>query len=224
MSADLRFSTATMKNAEEIEEFMHAEFGPREPITVSLNPSKSDLSDFFHDLSYSGYSNEKYSTIVHQRDRLIGICLCSVSTHDDSKAATSSQVQAANDNHLDAVCMTERNSAYAEKPHYQAPPTVFEFPPLCLAKIIGKLVIIRKGHGLGKELTKRAINVARSEGCDWVVTAATAAASQALFSRMGFETFYEIPFSNFCENRTVVFSNLFDGCSGGKLMAFRLNK
>ncbi|VDM57412.1 unnamed protein product [Angiostrongylus costaricensis] len=81
-----------------------------------------------------------------------------------------------------------------------------------------------KGHGLGKELTKRAINVARSEGCEWVVTAATAAASQAVFTRMGFETFYEIPFSNFCENGTVVFNNLFDGCSSGKLMALRLNK
>ncbi|KAK6020924.1 hypothetical protein OSTOST_13414 [Ostertagia ostertagi] len=80
-----------------------------------------------------------------------------------------------------------------------------------------------KGHGLGKELTRRSIEIARSEGCDWVATAATAAASQAVFSRMGFQSLHEIPYSSFRENGNVVFKNLHDGCESGKFMALRVN-
>ncbi|VDN35938.1 unnamed protein product, partial [Cylicostephanus goldi] len=41
-----------------------------------------------------------------------------------------------------------------------------------------------RGKGLGKELTRRAIETAKAAGCNWVATAATASASQGVFSRV----------------------------------------
>ncbi|KIH52334.1 acetyltransferase, GNAT family [Ancylostoma duodenale] len=79
------------------------------------------------------------------------------------------------------------------------------------------------GRGLGKQLTERAIQTAQAEGCDWVATAATACASQGIFTKRGFQVFYEIPYSVFRENGNVVFQNLHDSCQGGKFMALRLS-
>ncbi|KHJ83383.1 hypothetical protein OESDEN_16920 [Oesophagostomum dentatum] len=74
-----------------------------------------------------------------------------------------------------------------------------------------------------KELTRRAIETAQAEGCDYVATAATASASQAIFSKVGFEVLYEIPYSDYRENGNPVFQNLHDGCKSGKAMALKLH-
>ncbi|KAJ1372224.1 hypothetical protein KIN20_034318 [Parelaphostrongylus tenuis] len=193
------------------------------------DPTKSDLQDFFHDLTHSGYSNEKYSTVVHQGDRLVAICLCSVSCHDYSKDVTSSEVENMDDNYANEIAKGPYKQHKANKliayvsalerglrrlPGHST--NYFKIDVIAVA-------IEAKGRGLGQELTQRSINIARSEGCDWVIAAATAAASQTLFSRMGFETYYELPYSNFRENGVVVFNNLYDGCLSGKLMALRLH-
>ncbi|VDM78303.1 unnamed protein product, partial [Strongylus vulgaris] len=81
----------------------------------------------------------------------------------------------------------------------------------------------KRKRGLGKELTRRAIETARCEGCNWVATAATASASQGVFSRVGFQTLYEIPYADFREHGKAVFRNLHDGCRSGKFMALRIN-
>ncbi|KAK6053186.1 hypothetical protein COOONC_09310 [Cooperia oncophora] len=90
--AGLQFSTATRENAEEIEKFMFTEFRVNEPITVSLKATEEELSEFFRDLSQSGYSNEKYSTLVHQDGRLVAICLCSVNSYDDNNLEDSPDI------------------------------------------------------------------------------------------------------------------------------------
>ncbi|KHJ77573.1 acetyltransferase, GNAT family [Oesophagostomum dentatum] len=79
-----------------------------------------------------------------------------------------------------------------------------------------------RGQGLGQKLTQLAIDKARAEDCDWVATAATARASQGIFSKMGFKTLYEIPYSLFRENGKVVFQKLHDGGQEGKFMALKL--
>ncbi|RCN33919.1 hypothetical protein ANCCAN_20238 [Ancylostoma caninum] len=77
-------------------------------------------------------------------------------------------------------------------------------------------------RGIAMKLARGAIDLARSERCDWVATAATALASQEIFIRMKFSTLYEIPYNAFLENGKAVFRNLHDYCQGGKFMALRL--
>ncbi|KAK5968640.1 Acetyltransferase GNAT family [Trichostrongylus colubriformis] len=225
---ELQFSTATQENAEEIEKFMFTEFRVNEPITVSLKATEADLSEFFHDLSESGYSHEKYSTLVHLDDRLVAICLCSVNTYEDISA--------------EGTQLEDTEPQDYAKEIAQGPYTKHKANQLVTfvgalerrqRELLGKCCKVLKidiicvcgevkNRGLGKELTRRSIEIARTEGCDWVATAATAAASQALFSRMGFQSLYEIPYTSFKENGEVVFKNLHDGCVAGKFMALRV--
>ncbi|KAL6741564.1 hypothetical protein Aduo_014804 [Ancylostoma duodenale] len=77
-------------------------------------------------------------------------------------------------------------------------------------------------RGRAKGLARRAIDMARSEYCDWVATAATALTSQEILIEMKFKTLYEIPYKAFLENGRAVFRNLHDYCQSGRFMALRL--
>ncbi|CAJ0590661.1 unnamed protein product [Cylicocyclus nassatus] len=164
----LRFVVATKKHAENIEKFMFSDFGINKPITRSLAATPTDLRDFFHDLAESGYSNEKYSTIVYDNER------------------------------KNKVLYSEAVAKYSKS-------------------TLLPLITITEG----KQLTRRAIETAKNAGRNWVATAATASASQGVFSRLGFETLYEIPYTTFRENGVAVFHNLHDGCQSGKFMPLR---
>ncbi|XGW01535.1 hypothetical protein V3C99_014004 [Haemonchus contortus] len=226
---ELQFSTATRQHAEEIEKFMFTEFRVNEPITVSLKATEEELSEFFHDLSESGYSNEKYSTIVHQGDRLVAICLCSVNTYDDSIEHDTPEIDSEPHDYAKEIAQ----GPYRDHKANQLVTFVGALEQR-QRELLGKSCKVMKidiicvstdakGRGLGKELTRKSVEIARAEGCDWVATAATAAASQAVFSRMGFQTMYEIPYTNFTEHGEPVFKNLHDGCQSGKFMALRVN-
>ncbi|EYC12749.1 hypothetical protein Y032_0046g1400 [Ancylostoma ceylanicum] len=229
MTSDLRFEVATRKHADVIEKFMLAEFGTNEPITHSLKATTTDLCDFFHDLSESGYSNEKYSTVVYDHDRLIAMCLCSVSKYEDGDGAIPPEVDAEHHDFAEEILKGPYKQHKANQlvayvsalEHRQrrllgTNTKVLKIDILCVLSEY-------KGRGLGKELTRRAVETARSEGCEWVASAATASASQGIFSRFGFKSLYEIPYSAFRENGNEVFRNLHDGCQGGKFMALRVN-
>lgn len=226
----LRFSTAAREHAEEIKKFMFDEFRVNEPITASLSATQTDLADFFSDLSKSGYSHEKYSTLVHQDDRLVGVCLCSVHNYNNDVEADSSypdpeQYDFAEDiaqgpytqhkaNQLVTFVATlERRQR--ELLHHAN--KVMKIDVICVSREA-------RGRGLGKDLVRTSIEMAIVGDCDWVATAATAAASQALFSRMGFQSLFEIPYASFRENGRAVFQNLHDGCTSGKFMALRLKQ
>ncbi|VDM57413.1 unnamed protein product [Angiostrongylus costaricensis] len=211
MFADMHFSIATRKHAEEIEEFLHAEFGTREPMTICLNPSRADLSDNFRDLAHAGCSNEKYSTLVHQRDRgrVTSKCLALQEFPEIAKGPYKQHKANQLTAFVDAM----------EQALRRLPDAFTKYLKIDILCVAGDA----KGRGLGKELVQRAVKIARAEGCEWVTAVATAAASQAIFSQLGFKTIYQIPFANFRENGVVVFNNLSDGCISGKLVALRLN-
>ncbi|VDK49671.1 unnamed protein product [Cylicostephanus goldi] len=78
------------------------------------------------------------------------------------------------------------------------------------------------GKGLGKELNRRAMQTAQAEGCEYIATAATAAGSQAIFTKSGWKILYEVPYPSYCENGNPVFQNLHDGCQSAKAMAAKL--
>ncbi|VDM85752.1 unnamed protein product [Strongylus vulgaris] len=66
------------------------------------------------------------------------------------------------------------------------------------------------------------MQMAQAEGCDYIGAAATAAASQAILTKSGWETLYEFPYSAYRENGNPVFQNLHDGCQSAKVLALKL--
>ncbi|ETN78019.1 acetyltransferase, GNAT family [Necator americanus] len=229
MSSELRYEVASRKHAEDIEKFMLSEFGANEPITHSLNATTSDLCDFFHDLSESGYSNEKYSSVVYDQNRLVAICLCSVTKYKEGVGSIHPEIDAEHHDFAEEILKgpykqhkANQLVAYVSALEHRQRRLLGNTTKILKIDIICVLSEY-KGRGIGKELTRRAIETAKSEGCEWVATAATANASQAVFSRIGFEALYEIPYSAFRENGNEVFRNLHDGCQGGKFMALKVN-
>ncbi|KAL6741562.1 hypothetical protein Aduo_014802 [Ancylostoma duodenale] len=225
----LRFEVATRKHAEDIEKFLADQFGKTEPIGVSLKLTNDDTVDLFHKAAVAGYSHEKYSTVIYDGDRLVGICLCSISKPGTADTAIPPDIDAERHDFAEDIAKgpykqhkaNQINAYVSTLEHRQkrllgSNAKVFKLDILCVHREY-------MGRGLGKQLTERAIQTAQAEGCDWVATAATACASQGIFTKRGFQVFYEIPYSVFRENGNVVFQNLHDSCQGGKFMALRLS-
>ncbi|KJH44573.1 acetyltransferase, GNAT family [Dictyocaulus viviparus] len=200
-------------------------------IEVFPDATKSDLCDFFHDLAYSGYSHEKYSTLVRKDGRLLGICLCSSGSRgENTNMIPSHDIDVLNHDFAEEIAKGPYKQHKAnqlvsyvsalERGLYNLPGNFITFLKIDIICVANHA----RGQGLGKRMTLESIKIARSQHCEWIVTAATASASQVLFSRVGFETFFKLPYSIFRENGRVVFDNLYDGCSSGKLMALQLNK
>ncbi|KIH46035.1 hypothetical protein ANCDUO_23914, partial [Ancylostoma duodenale] len=197
---------------------------------------REDVLDLFRDVSEAGYSNEKYSTVVYDRNRLIAICLCAVSNSADDPGATAKHIDVNNHDFARDIS----NGPYKQRKANQlfTYVTTLEHREKLLlgndSKIIDGLAMfffpgeVRRTkqllyrRGIAMKLTQGAIDMARSERCDWVATAATALASQEIFIRMKFNTLYEIPYKMFLENGKAVFRNLHDYCQSGRFMALRL--
>ncbi|ETN75565.1 hypothetical protein NECAME_03755 [Necator americanus] len=84
------------------------------------------------------------------------------------------------------------------------------------------VVYDQDSRGIAKALTRKAIELARSEGCDWVASAVTSFQSEEILRKMQFQTLYEIPFEIFREYGQPVFNHLPDFGDSGKFMALRL--
>ncbi|KAL6741565.1 hypothetical protein Aduo_014805 [Ancylostoma duodenale] len=224
----LRVEVATRKHAKDIEEFMVSVFGKDEPIARSLRVEREDVLDLFRDVSEAGYSNEKYSTVVYDRNRLIAICLCAVSNSADDPGATAKHIDVNNHDFARDIS----NGPYKQRKANQlfTYVTTLEHREKLLLGNDSKVFKINilcvnedyRRRGIAMKLTQGAIDMARSERCDWVATAATALASQEIFIRMKFNTLYEIPYKMFLENGKAVFRNLHDYCQSGRFMALRL--
>ncbi|KAK6753720.1 hypothetical protein RB195_012981 [Necator americanus] len=229
MTTKLTFEIATRKHADDIERFLTSEFGTTEPMAHALRPTNEDVVDLFHKVSEDGCSHEKYSTVVYDDKRLVAICLCSIKKPETVIAPLPAEIDVEHHDFAEDILKGPFKQHKANQiitfvstlEHRQkrllgTNSKVFKLDILCVHREY-------RGRGLGKELTKRAIETARAAGCDWVATAATACASQGIFSGMGFQVYYEIPYSTFRENGNILFHDLHDGCQSGKFMALRLN-
>ncbi|KHJ92369.1 acetyltransferase, GNAT family [Oesophagostomum dentatum] len=219
MNKDLRFETATKKHSKDIEEYILAEFGTNEPITQSLGATSADLCDFYHDLSESGYSHEKYSTVVYDKDSKYNDSdkippEIDVGKHDIAEEISKGPYKQHKANQIFVYITTLE---HRQRQLLGNGSRVLKLDILSVSKEY-------RGRGLAKDLTRRAIEMAQAEGCDWIATSATAAASQAIFEKMGFKALYEIPYPIFREHGVPVFQNLHDGCTGGKFMALRVKQ
>ncbi|VDL74657.1 unnamed protein product [Nippostrongylus brasiliensis] len=226
--SSLQYSIANKEHAAEIKKFMLEEFRTNEPITASIHASEAETQDFFNDLAESGYSNAKYSTVVHKDSRLVAVCLCSVKTCDINKKTKSSRASIEPHDYGADIAV----GPYSEHKANQ----VMTFVEVLESKqdeLLGdgrkvlKIDILgvskaERGQGIAKRLTEMALDTARSEGCDWVATAATAAASQGIFAKFGFKTMFEVPYSNYLDNGKVVFQDLHDGGQSGKFMVLAM--
>ncbi|CAJ0591150.1 unnamed protein product [Cylicocyclus nassatus] len=205
---------------------MSSEFGTHEPITSSLAATPAELRDFFHDLAESGYSHEKYSTVVYDDKRLIAAILCSVSQCED--VVKSPPINLETHDFAEDIAQGPYKQHKANQlvtfvtALQQKQDLLFGSGSKVFKLDICAVNVDYRGRGLCKELVRRAVKTAKTAECDWVAVAATASASQGLLSRLGFETLYEIPYTMFRENGVAVFQNLHDGCESGKFMALRV--
>ncbi|KHJ90421.1 acetyltransferase, GNAT family [Oesophagostomum dentatum] len=224
-----RFIPATKDHASEILEFLFTQFGVNEPISKSIKLDREGAASLFRDTAESGYTNDKYSTLAYDDDRLAGICLCSMSKSGSKDAPIPPEIDFKHHDFAQDIL----NGPYKQHKGNQIVILVHALED-SIKRILGTsskmmkidILSVHKdymGKGLGKELTRRAIETAQAEGCDYVATAATASASQAIFSKVGFKVLYEIPYSDYRENGNPVFQNLHDGCKAGKAMALKLH-
>ncbi|KIH46271.1 hypothetical protein ANCDUO_23678 [Ancylostoma duodenale] len=169
------------------------------------------------------------------RTRLIAICLCAVSNNADDPGTKQIDV---NNHDFARECMyivslsDISNGPYKQQKANQlfTYVTTLEHRQKLLLGSDSKVFKINiicvnekyRRRGRAKGLARRAIDMARSEYCDWVATAATALASQEILIEMKFKTLYEIPYKAFLENGRAVFRNLHDYCQSGRFMALRL--
>ncbi|CAJ0599817.1 unnamed protein product [Cylicocyclus nassatus] len=227
MLDNFRFLSVTEDRADEILQFLLNQFGPNEPITKSIRATKDDVIDFYRDLTKSACKFDKYSTLVYDENRLVGICLCSLCLPGSADASSSTKIKENHD-------YTEEISNGSYKQHKGNQITVLvHILEEELKRLLSKskfmeldILCIHKdyaGRGLGKELTRRATEMARAEGCEYLAAVATAGASQAIFKKYGWKTLVEIPYTDYCENGNPVFQNLHDGHQSAKAMALKLN-
>ncbi|EPB78204.1 hypothetical protein ANCCEY_02672 [Ancylostoma ceylanicum] len=250
-SDNLRIDVATRKHAKDVEKYLNEEFSANEPISRSLGLTKDDACDFFHDLADNGLSHEKYSSVVYDKDseiypRLVALLLCAVKNHAADEAPIPPEIDAEHHDFAEEISKGPYKNRKANQlftyvyaiEHRQKrllgdKSKVFKLDILGVHRdyrgfvALSTMLKIRGmpricSRGLGKKLTERALEIARTDGCQFVATAATAMASQGIFTKMGFQTLYDIPYAVFRENGKAVFQNLHDGCKGGKFMVLRL--
>ncbi|KAK6753721.1 hypothetical protein RB195_012981 [Necator americanus] len=223
-----RTEVATQKHANDIHGFMLAEYVVNEPIANSLGVTRYDVEDLFDDMAKDGYSNEKFSTVVYDQDRLVAICLCRVETYKNNEETVQQEIDVDNHDFAEEIFngpYRQRNAnqlftflktlEHREKQLLGTGVKVFKINALCVHSSY-------RGRGIAKALTRKAIELARSEGCDWVASAVTSFQSEEILRKMQFQTLYEIPFEIFREYGQPVFNHLPDFGDSGKFMALRL--
>ncbi|VDM77103.1 unnamed protein product [Strongylus vulgaris] len=227
MSETLRFDVASRKHAKDILQYLIEEFRKDEPISKSLGVTRNDIYDFFYDLARNG-THGKYSTVVYDESKLIGLSLCSLRMQNEGDPGDLPDVDTEHHDYAEKI----RKGPYKQHKSNQlfTYVTTLELHQKRLLGIESKVFNVDvlgvhkdyRRQGLGKKLLRISIDKARSEGCQWIASCATACASANILASMGFEVLYEIPYSHFRENGEVVFRNLHDRCLAGKFMALRL--
>ncbi|CAJ0599819.1 unnamed protein product [Cylicocyclus nassatus] len=222
-----RYVPATKDHADKILDFLINQFGKYEPINASTKATKDDLIDLFRDTAHHGYTNDKYSTLVYDGNRLIAMCLCSLCSTETMDAPFPAQIDVKNHDFAEDIV----KGPY--KQHKANQIIIFvRFLEDTLSQMLSKhkfmkmdILCVHKdymGQGLGKELNRWAMQNAQAEGCEYIATAATAAASQAIFAKSGWKILYEVPYASYRENGNPVFQNLHDGCQSAKVVAAKL--
>ncbi|WKY00019.1 hypothetical protein Q1695_014698 [Nippostrongylus brasiliensis] len=223
-SRDVTFVTATDQQRADIIEFLHKEFIRNEPMAASLNPSEREFDGVFADI-VGICLKDSCTTLAYHDGKIIGLLLGAIKYHDKAEfpkrysgidfteEITKGPYKNRNENRIATfldVAEAHQDELLGEDAK------IFKIEIICVA-------VSARGLGIAKELMRLSFEKARSEGCDWMAAVATAVASQSLFAKLGFETFFEVPFVNFRENGQPVFRDVPDGGRSAKFIAIRLN-
>ncbi|CAJ0599818.1 unnamed protein product [Cylicocyclus nassatus] len=223
MIEDLHYMPAAEEHAENIMELLQDQFRKHEPINASINATEDDLIDVFRDDVKCAYTNEKYGTLAYDGNRLVGMCLCSMilNKSKDPVELDIKNLPVEMDIRKHDFAKDILNGPYKQHKANQIVVFVRTLEEI-MQQMLSKYKILKMnvlsvhedcmGKGLGKELNRRAIQIAKDEKCDYIATVATAMASQAIFRKSGWEILYEVPYSDYCENGSPVFQKLHDGC------------
>ncbi|CAI4225161.1 unnamed protein product [Auanema sp. JU1783] len=219
----LEYRIGTKNDNEIVHQFLLNHFRVTEPITSTINATKDDVFDFFIDLRDGGLTNEKWSTLCFDGPELVGISLNytklvegspeSESSSFDPRADFAKAIESGPYTQLNAnrlVVFVETVEAGMAK-LINAPKKIFKIDVLCVRSDY-------QGKGIASQMLRRAEQAAVDAGCSYIISTATAVASQTLFAKNGFTVLRELPFSCFRENGVAVYENLTDGGRAAKLM------
>uniref|UniRef100_A0A1I7X0Y0 aralkylamine N-acetyltransferase n=1 Tax=Heterorhabditis bacteriophora TaxID=37862 RepID=A0A1I7X0Y0_HETBA len=224
MSSALEFRTGTQVDAAVVDSFLLNHFRVTEPITSALGATMDDVTDFFCDLRDGGLHHEKHSILVFDEDQLVAISLNDVKEFSNPSTSNTGEFNPYHDYAEDI----------AKGPYSQLNAnrlvTFVETLEQGMQQLLGNPTHVLKidvlcvrndyqGRGIASQLVRRSIDHAENTSCSWVVTAATAVASQIVFAKAGFRTIHELPFSCFREDGECVYRCLPDHGRCGKLMA-----
>uniref|UniRef100_A0A915CW47 aralkylamine N-acetyltransferase n=1 Tax=Ditylenchus dipsaci TaxID=166011 RepID=A0A915CW47_9BILA len=212
---------------EQVYQFMQHHFRVQEPITSAINCTEEDTSIFYRDICSNGFK-KPYSIVAKSKEgELAGICLNAVydqlpssncNPNEENRQEYSREISegpytSQNANRLVALIeLTEKG--------------IDKLIPRSVKKVF-KIDIISvhpsfTGHGLGSEMVKRSVQMARELDCEYVYTCASAKASNRIFTRFGFVPVKTIPFDKFLENGQPVYKDLHDGGTQCTLMTLKL--
>ncbi|VDP53376.1 unnamed protein product [Heligmosomoides polygyrus] len=189
-----------------------------------FEPNEHDFSDLFNDIAHSA-CKDNISSVAYKNDSVIAIVLNTIKQYSD----------------VDYIPKIDLNTDFADeiergeyKSHKENQIVTFlnaieqhQFDLLGKDVKLFKVEIIcvsdqARGLGIAKELMRRSFEAAHSEKCSWMAATCTAVASQTLFAKLGFSTFFEMPFEKYRENGKIVFNNPPDNGKSAKFMAIRL--
>ncbi|CAD6186709.1 unnamed protein product [Caenorhabditis auriculariae] len=210
-----------------VHDFLLDHFRVTEPITGALGCSREDVFDFFLDLRDVAFNNPEVSMLVLDGTTLAAICLNSIKEYpevestipwkfdpnkDYAEEISQGPYKSENANRLSVFIDTVEEDLQILT---NGAKRIFKIDVLCVSRDYQK-------RGIGKWLVEESLRRAAAAGCEYLASTGSAVGSQAIFTKLGFETLRELPFSCFRENGQEVFRNLADGGRSGKLMGVRL--
>jgi len=225
-----QFTFSIIQNAEEQErvfEFMQKHFRVQEPITRAIGSTEEDTYTFYRDICENAFKGPYSLMACSSSGELAGICLNAVyedlpsSSIEEDKKEYAKEISegpytSPNANRLIVLIeLTEKGIDRFIPPSMNKQRKIFKIDVISVHPSF-------MGCGLGSQLIQRSLQMARTIGCEYAFTCATARASNHIFTKFGFTPVRRILFNDFLENGQPVYKNLHDEGTGCTLMMLKL--
>uniref|UniRef100_A0AC35GAZ9 N-acetyltransferase domain-containing protein n=1 Tax=Panagrolaimus sp. PS1159 TaxID=55785 RepID=A0AC35GAZ9_9BILA len=201
-------------------------FSQNEPMTRAAGAKPKDIVKVYNEILEHAL-NQPYSVLAFIGEKCVGWSLNFIST-DFSKDNTDPNLNFTNDL-TEEIKKKNNESQIANRIEVVIDEIERNYPhfiPDC--KKLFKLDVLfvdpnYGGKGIGTKLTKKGIELARENKCDYLMSVASAGGSGKIFEKLGLKCVRELPFEIFIDNGEKIFKELHDGNKTVKLMFLKLD-